>query len=700
MKNKFELAINRVVIATGISSVVTQLLTIREFLALFNGNEFIIALILFNWLVIGGIGTLLALTVSRSSRHVAVNHLGWLSFCLTCLPVLQILGIRKLREVLFIHGSSVGFYPTFAFTFLTIAPYCLLIGFVLPYALFNIRKEIPSYSGAKIYITDNLGDITGGALFSFVLVFLVSPMQAILLSNLPLLLSTYLLFHFKRRYHPGAILFSILSIFILSAGIYLETPSLAPPEGKLAYYRESRYGRISVHQDREQFTLFEDGMPSFSSQNLTLAEEAIHYPLSQLNHPKNILIISAEGGMMTEVEKHRPESVDFVELNPDVSNVLFRFKMIRKIPGLNVINQDGRAYLSTSQKVYDAVIINLPEPTTFQINRFFTDKFYEIVKDHLSDNGILSFSVQGFDNYLAEPQRQKLSSLYNTAAAHFNHILMLPGQKIFFICSDNPVSTDIPARLAAKNIATSYIRGYYCGNVTSERIRRLRELIDKSTPKNFDHSPYLMGIMFSQWFAKFSTSPNPFIAGLSIITLIYLICITREEFVLFSTGCLNMGSEILVIFAFQIFFGYIYLQIGLIITVFLAGLLPGAWLANKLKKIEKKHLILTDGILILLMAGFIFALKFRAYHLPVVFFLFFGFVVSLACGFQFPVALHLKGGDNLAVSHSFSADLIGAAFGTLLTSVVLLPFLGIFRTGAALIALKLISLIWLGISHE
>jgi len=697
---KIELAINRVVIATGISSVVTQILTIREFLAQFNGNEFIIALILFNWLVLGGIGTLLAHTVSKGSARATVYCLGWLSFCLACLPVLQILGIRILREVLFIHGSSVGFYPAFAFTFLTIAPYCLLIGFVLPYAFFTIRNKIPDYPGASIYITDNLGDITGGALFSFILVFLVSPMQAVFLANLPLILTTYLLFHFKRRYRPGAGLFAILSIFILSTGIYLETPSLAPLEGKLAFYRESRYGRISVHQDKEQFTLFEDGLPSFSSQNLTLAEEAIHYPLSQIDHPKNILILSAEGGMMAQVEKHQPEAIDYVELNPDVSNVLFRFSIIRKIQGLNVINQDGRAYLSRSKKVYDAVIINFPEPTTFQINRFFTERFYKLIKDHLSDNGILSFSVKGFDNYLAEPQRQKLSSLYNTAATHFNHILMLPGQKIYFLCSDNPVSIDIPSRLAAKKISTRYIRDYYDGNVTSDRIRQLNKLIDKNTPRNFDHSPHLMLLMFSQWFAKFSTSPKIFISVLCLITLIYMIRITREEFVLFSTGCFNMGSEILVIFAFQIFFGYIYLQIGLIITVFLAGLLPGAWFANRLKRIEKRHLILTDGILIILMAGFILALKFWAYHLPVVFFLFFGFVVSLACGFQFPVALHLKGGDNSAASKSFSADLVGAAFGTLLTSVVFLPFLGIFKTAAALIALKIISSIWLGTGHE
>jgi len=697
---KIELAINRVVVATGISSVVTQILTIREFLAQFNGNEFIIALILFNWLILGGIGTLLSHTVSKKATRASVNRLGWLSFSLVCLAVLQILGIRILREVIFVHGSSVGFYPTFAFTFLTIAPYCLLIGFVLPYAFFTIRNIIPDYPGAKIYITDNLGDITGGALFSFILVFLVSPMQAILLANLPLILATYLLFHLNRRYHPGVILFAILSIFILSAGIYFETPSLAPHEGKLAFYRESPYGRIAVHQDQEQFTLFQDGIPSFSSQNLALAEETIHYPLSQIDNPKNILILSAEGGIMAQLEKYQAEAIDFVELNPDVSNILFRFGMIRKIRALNVINQDGRSYLSHTKRVYDAVIINLPEPTTFQINRFFTERFYQLIKDHLSPNGILSFSVKGFENYVAEPQRQKLSSLYNTAAAHFNHILMLPGQKIYFLCSNNTVSTDIPDLLATKKISTSYIRGYYYGNITSDRIHQLNKLIDKTTPKNFDHSPYLMRLMFSQWFAKFSTSPNPFIAVLSLITLIYLFRITREEFVLFSTGCLNMGSEILVIFAFQIFFGYIYLQIGLIITVFLAGLLPGAWLANRLKRMEKRHLILTDGILILLIAGFIFALKFWAYHLPVVFFLFFGFVVSLACGFQFPVALHLKGGDNSAASKSFSADLIGAAFGTLITSAVLLPFLGIFRTAAALIAIKLISLIWLGIRHE
>ena len=65
----------------------------------------------------------------------------------------------------------------------------------------------------------------------------------------------------------------------------------------------------------------------------------------------------------------------------------------------------------------------------------------------------------------------------------------------------------------------------------------------------------------------------------------------------------------------------------------------------------------------------------------------------MACGFQFPVALFLKGSDNTAVTRTFSADLMGAACGTLLTSVVLIPYTGILPAAAVLIGLKFVSLV-------
>ncbi|MBW1694682.1 MAG: hypothetical protein JRJ41_11125, partial [Deltaproteobacteria bacterium] len=68
------------------------------------------------------------------------------------------------------------------------------------------------------------------------------------------------------------------------------------------------------------------------------------------------------------------------------------------------------------------------------------------------------------------------------------------------------------------------------------------------------------------------------------------------------------------------------------------------------------------------------------------------FLISLLCGFQFPVALYLRGGDAPAVTRTFSADLIGAACGALVTNVWLIPYFGIIWATAGLIGLKICSL--------
>jgi spermidine synthase len=198
--------------------------------------------------------------------------------------------------------------------------------------------------------------------------------------------------------------------------------------------------------------------------------------------------------------------------------------------------------------------------------------------------------------------------------------------------------------------------------------------------------------MFSQWFAKFDASPTVFTAITLALALGYLVRIHRQEFVLFSTACVTMGSEILVIFAFEIFFGYIYFQIGLIVTVFLAGLLPGALIGRRLTRRGIKPLRITDGLLVLLLSVMLLAIKTAGAQLPELFFLGLGFVISMLCGCQFPIILHLIGNDNAAATRSFSADLIGAATGLLVTSVILLPYLGLAGAILGLIGLKMVSL--------
>ncbi|RJX25649.1 MAG: hypothetical protein C4531_16880 [Desulfurivibrio sp.] len=667
-----------------------QLVLVREFLAQFQGNEFTISLIFFSWLILGGLGAWLALLAIRR-RPASPVLLARLSLLLAALAAIEVLAIRTLRDIIFLHGADVGFYPTMAAIFLLAAPYGLLNGFLVPYSLYVLRSQEPDYAGARIYLLDNTGNIIGGALFSFVLVLWLTPLQSVFAANLPLLAAATLLVSCRQQLRPVFLLSLAGAVITLLAGLLLERQSLTPFEGRLIHYEESRYGRITVHQDRELLTIFVDGAPIFSNQNVSLDEETIHFPLSQIDDPRDVLLVGVEGGMLREVAKYRPDRVDLLEIDRKLTEVQLRYQLLQPLPGLNLIHRDGRAFLAATDRRYDAIIINLPEPETFQINRFFTGEFFRLAGRHLRPGGILAFSVAGFDNYLSDPARLKISSLYNTARLHFPHVLSLPGNRVFFLCRDRPLNPDIAALLNSKKIHTIYISSFFSGNITPERLSYLQENLLPDTPVNLDTSPFLLRIMFQQWFARFATSPLPFTVAGCLLLLFYLCRCRREELVLFSTGFAIMGSETLVIFVYQILFGYVYEQIGLLVTVFLAGLLPGAWLGERLRQGRncRKSLVLCDGLIILALITFLLALLTAHQQLTPGFFLLFGFALSLLCGCQFPLALALGGGDNPAAARTFSADLIGAACGTLITSLLFIPFLGIVWATAGLLLVKL-----------
>ena len=136
------------IIGTGVSSVVTQLLTVREFLTQFHGNEITISLVLFCWLLLTGVGSLAARAVHRPSLTTYVL----LNFVIAIWPLLQMIGVREFREAFFTHGVSPGFYSIFLYILIAIAPYCLLVGFILPYAQKVLNHKYYSFSSGELYL--------------------------------------------------------------------------------------------------------------------------------------------------------------------------------------------------------------------------------------------------------------------------------------------------------------------------------------------------------------------------------------------------------------------------------------------------------------------------------------------------------------------------------------------------------------------
>jgi len=678
------------IVGTGISSVATQLLTIREFLTQFSGNEITISLVIFCWLMLTGMGAFAATFL----RKGGTTTYALLIFIIALWPLIQTIGIREFRETFFIHGASPGFYPILLYILITIAPYCLLTGFILPYSQYILNANRYPFDSGDLYVTDSIGDIAGGVLFSFVLVYWLKPFTVIAVTSSLLILTALLILASRRQrlFLVGAVTVS-LGFYTMALNSGLETATLSLQYGSILRYTESPYGRIVITREGPQYTFWESGLPLYSGSNIMDSEEKVHYPLSQINRTDSILLISGGlGQTLQEIAKYHPERIDYVELDPSLTQTAEELGVIPHIPSLSIVNTDARHFLKTTPQIYDAVIMDLPDPDTFQLNRFYTREFFRLVKCRLKEGGILSLNLSYSPNYISSLRKKKLSSLYNTARTTFKHVLLLPGEQAHFLMSDRPLSPDIPARLKSRHIPTSYIEGFFNGNVTDERIRQLKESLDAHEPLNSDMAPRLMNLVFREWFVRHGSHPGYFITALLALTGLYLIFMKRAEYILFSTGFATMGVEMLVIFAFQVIYGYIYLEIGAIITAFLLGLLPGAWIAQHWRIDTGLKLRLSEMALIALLTAFLLWLSFFGAQPPPGCFLGFCFIFSFFAGFQFPAAAEMIGEDSSPAAGCLAADLCGAAVGTLAAGTLLIPLWGIRFAAIVLILVKISSM--------
>jgi len=691
------------VIGAGISTVPVQLLTVREFLTQFHGNEITISLTLFSWLLLTGLGSLAARPVKRPG----IGLYGFLCVLLAVWPLLQVLAIRWGREAFFLHGSSPGFYGIFAFVLVCTAPYCLLAGFILPCALETLRTRGEPLTSGGLYITDSVGDIAGGALFSFLLVYWLKPLTIVVATSLILLATGLVLLAAARRTALlGLALFLATGFVGMGLSPNVEVGSLEGRFGKIIRYDESPYGRIVVTQEDGRTLFWESGLPLPAGEDIAYVEEKVHYPLSQLERVGHVLLISGGiGGTIEEVWKHHPKSVDYVEMDPNLTRNAMELGMLPARSDVFVKNMDGRRYLRTTEKIYDAILMDLPDPDTFQLNRFYTAEFFSMARQRLSSEGVLCFSLEYYSNYLSGVMERKLASVFHTARMEFGHVMVLPGSRAFFVCRNAPVFKDIPERLQDKSVRTAYISGFFRGDVTEDRIAMLQQAVAADEHVNTDFQPKVMHLVFQEWLSRHGTSPQPFLLGLAALTVLYLIFTKREEYVLFTTGFATMGAEMLVIFSFQALHGYIYLKIGAIVTAFLAGLLPGALAGALGRDSGGRGLLAADMMLVLCLIAFYAWLRFFGGMIHSNWFLAYGLMFSFFCGFQFPSAAGMIGEDKSPAAGCLAADLTGAALGTLVVGAILIPFLGLQTAAVALILVKISSNMMIlfaggGRSHE
>ncbi len=163
------------VLALGITAIVTQIVVLREFMAVFQGNELILGVILGNWMLLTGLGAWLGKSSSKIKNHFAYTF----SFLLILgfLPLLTIFLLHYLKNIVFLPGSIINIFEVFYSSFILLSPFCLLSGYVFTFYAGRISIKYKANLVRKVYAWESLGSVVGGAIFSLILIYFLKSMQ-------------------------------------------------------------------------------------------------------------------------------------------------------------------------------------------------------------------------------------------------------------------------------------------------------------------------------------------------------------------------------------------------------------------------------------------------------------------------------------------------------------------------------------------
>ena len=688
----------------GTASMIAQLALMREFLGAFAGNELIIGFVLGYWFVLTAFGTEVG---RRWRKGTTLGLLIGLEVAASVAPLLQVVAIRLLRSTL-LPGVAPG--PDLALwsTAVILFPGCIANGWLFA-VLVRLIVEARRGESGQAYLVETIGLAAGGSAYSL---FLCTRLGSIDLAALIAVQNGLAAVAFgwlggRRRL---AILAG-LAVAVLVVGGYIvdldgRTLRAVYPAGRVVSQSQSPYGHLVVTESEGQRAFFHQGLPLFTTQDTAAREERIHFALAQREKISVVLLIGgAASRAADEALKYEPQRVDCVDPDPAVLEALKQAggAAVRD-PRIAFIETDARRYIRRTTRHYDAIVLGLPAPESVQLNRFFTREFFAEAAARLNPGGVVAFDLPGSEGYLSPVQQALLASIHGALQSAFRHTLVIPGEKIILVGSDAPLDSDVPAILARRHISARYMTaGYMSSRLTPERLKAVRMAASAPAQPNGDFLPASHGHALGLWLEMSGgTLVWPLVSFAALIVVIGSLLsrgpLPGVTAAIATTGFAGISLEVILIIAFQVLYGSIYLHLGMLFAAFMIGTVAGAFLALRgWIPGGTRGLVLLDAVFVVLApsaAATVQALA--AVGAPA----FAGFALIAAglgtagfvVGAQFPLASRAQADVRESSTFFYAADLAGACLGAFATAALLLPVIGLAGICWLLAGIKLASL--------
>lgn len=285
----------------------------------------------------------------------------------------------------------------------------LLIGLEIPLVI-RLNKEFQSLriNIASVMEKDYWGSLIGGIFFAFVgLPYLGLTYTPFVLGAVNFLVALMLLYTVRKEIQSKSrVLWPVAAVLalVLGSGAMMARPIILYGEqnryqDKVIYSEQSAYQRIVITQWKNDYWLYLNGNQQFSTIDEDKYHEPLVHPVMQMaGHPTDVLVLGGgDGCAVREILKYPSvEHVSLVDLDPNMTRLGQEHPLLLETnqgamnnPKVEVINRDGFSYMEDSERFYDVIIIDLPDPRSVDLNRLYSLEFYRLCHRHLRPNGLI-----------------------------------------------------------------------------------------------------------------------------------------------------------------------------------------------------------------------------------------------------------------------------------------------------------------------
>ncbi|HSG67378.1 MAG TPA: hypothetical protein VK994_01630 [Bacteroidales bacterium] len=684
----------------GFSCFIVQLVLLREFMSLFSGNELIIGIMLSLWMLFSALGAWIGKFTSEAPADN--KKLFLLTMLLGLMPLAGIFIAAWLKTIAFAPGELAGLQGIILVCAAGLVLFCISSGMMFSILASIYASVARKDSISKIYALEAAGGLAGGALFNFLLVFVLDSIQILsIVAMINIFLALWMAFRAKWKWLALACLMAALG-FLTAINIYDLDQMLVRmihPGQNILITENSPYGRITISEQHGQYTIFQNGQALISSEDAMEREEKVHYPLSLHPAPKRVLMLfGGMDGAAIEVMKYDDVTLTYVDPEYPWMKKAEKFFSTGLDKRVNIFVDDPRKYLAGTKETYDIIMVNAAMPVTVANNRYYTGEFFTMARKRLTNNGILSLRLPSSGNYLDEYTRLLYSSIFKTLKANFGHVRIVPGNLCYFLASDKPLEGDITRAIEDKQLSTIYVNHWYIDDISIDsRASVIRSELDEGVAVNSDRRPLAAYLSIMQWLALFHVPVWLLVLLPFVLMAIIMLQLAALNIGLFVSGFSASSAEFILLIAFQLAYGYIYQMAGLVIMSFMLGLALGAGYLHRFFTIGKSvyiRLQLIIGLFLLLLPFVLLPLTNGTYPklIPAGIICTLTFIMAALTGIQYRMAtLLIKGTGRQIASSTYGADLAGSAFGIFLVAVFLYPLAGMVYTCFILAVLNFLA---------